>query len=106
MKRTLLYATLLTALCVALSAATLTLSGCSTLGRAINIVKDRIASDSLPGLNHTSWSGNRRARSGKSFGMSLPRMLLPFPSTQHRPSRAICRIVDNHEPPSSHVGAM
>lgn len=38
MKRTLLYATLLTALCVVLSVATLTLSGCSTLGRAVNIV--------------------------------------------------------------------
>ena len=38
MKRNLIYATLLTALCLVLSAATLTLSGCSSLGRALNIV--------------------------------------------------------------------
>ncbi len=37
MKRNLLYATLLTTLCIALSAATLTLSGCNTVGRALNI---------------------------------------------------------------------
>jgi LEA14-like dessication related protein len=38
MKKTLLYATLLTGLCLGLAAVTLTLAGCSTLGKALNIV--------------------------------------------------------------------
>jgi LEA14-like dessication related protein len=38
MKRTVLYATLLTGLCIALSIVTVTLSGCSTLARTLNIV--------------------------------------------------------------------
>ena len=38
MKRNLIYATLLTALCIVLSVATFSLSGCSTVGRALNIV--------------------------------------------------------------------
>ena len=38
MKRNLIYATLLTAICLVLSAATLSLSGCGTVGRALNIV--------------------------------------------------------------------
>ena len=38
MKKTLVYASLLTGLCLALSAVTLVLSGCSTIGQALNIV--------------------------------------------------------------------
>jgi LEA14-like dessication related protein len=38
MKRTLVYASLLTGLCLVLSAATLALSGCSTIGKALDIV--------------------------------------------------------------------
>jgi LEA14-like dessication related protein len=38
MKRTLLYAGALTGLCIVLSAATLSLSGCNSLGQALNIV--------------------------------------------------------------------
>ena len=38
MKKTLIYASVLTGLCLALSALTLTLSGCSSLARTLNIV--------------------------------------------------------------------
>jgi LEA14-like dessication related protein len=38
MKKTLVYASLLTGLCLALAAMTLTVSGCSTVQRALNIV--------------------------------------------------------------------
>lgn len=38
MKRTLAYASILTGLCLALAALTLTLSGCGTVGKALNIV--------------------------------------------------------------------
>lgn len=38
MKRTLTYGAILTGLCVLLAAVTLSLSGCSTVGRALNIV--------------------------------------------------------------------
>jgi LEA14-like dessication related protein len=38
MKKTLVYASLLTGLCLALAALTLTVSGCSTVQRALNIV--------------------------------------------------------------------
>ena len=38
MKRTLVYASLLTGLCLALAVLTVTLSGCSTVGRALNII--------------------------------------------------------------------
>jgi len=38
MKKTLVYASLLTGLCLALSAVTFVLSGCSTVGKALNIV--------------------------------------------------------------------
>lgn len=38
MKKTLVYASLLTGLCLALAALTITISGCSTVGRALDIV--------------------------------------------------------------------
>lgn len=38
MRKTLVYASLLTGLCLALAAVTVTLSSCSTVGRALNIV--------------------------------------------------------------------
>lgn len=41
MKRTLLYAGMLTGLCLALAAATMSLSGCSTIGKALNIENPR-----------------------------------------------------------------